>query len=388
MKSRILLVDDDPLVQELVKSILETAGFETDIAGDGFAALKLLREHAYRVTLIDYHLPEMDGYALAKLLRDIARSGTPLKLVGLTADRNGLAARRGADALFDAIMVKPFTPKSLIDLVSNAYPKNVERIDAVRDAAKALLAEPGFERARLAAVAFWRARDINELPQVFVVPEPTAAQALDLGICFDLVDRDEAELLILQNASGLDALSRIKAEGFNLPTVTLAQSLSSISDAHFRIGDPDSWSEVAELLITSRRACRASEKPLAVHPGEPQGSSRGDFDPFRRMTQLVGNERSDVLLARFSSMLERSFEHDYELHEDRQQLLEQARSTASIADTLGFSRLAETCRELETAVFTEKEIQKPLNRVKAAKLRSLRTLSQLRAPTPQVDFEK
>jgi CheY-like chemotaxis protein/HPt (histidine-containing phosphotransfer) domain-containing protein len=379
MTARILLVDDDSFGQDLTKGILNSAGFETDIAPDGFAALRLLREHPYRVAIVDYHLPEMDGYTLAKLLRDAAQtSGSPFKLVGLTADRDGLAARRGADALFEEIVSKPFEPQKLIELVWRILPSHGERISDVRNAANALLAEPGFDRARVAARAFWRARGLNEVPKVFTMPEPTADQAFNLSICFDLVERDAAEVLILLNVCGLEVLSRAREQHGNQlpPVVTLDKSLTAVSDVYFHVSDPDSWSEVAERLVSFRRTSQVTEKVFAVS-GVPEHLVHHDMQMFRKMTALVGNERSSALLARFSKILQSSFESGDELHGDRQLLLEQARATVSAAGILGFARLAETCRDLETALKEDTELEKPLDKVRAAKLRSLRTLSQL-----------
>ena len=378
MTPRILLVDDDPLGQDLAKGILNSAGFEADIAPDGFAALRLLREHPYGMALVDYHLPEMDGYTLAKLLRDVAgTSGSPFKLVGLTADRDGLVARRGANVLFETILAKPFEPQKLIDLVCKLLPANQKVID-VRNAANALLAEPGFDRARAAARAFWRARDLADVPKVFPIPEPTADQALNLGICFDLVEQDAAELLVLLNVCGLEALSRIRGQSGNRlpPVLTLDKSLTPISDVYFHVGDPDSWSEVAERLISFSRIAKAAAKPSVVSSA-PDNVVHHDLQVFRKMTALVGNERSSALLARFSQILESSFEQGYELQEERQLLLDQVRATVSAAGMLGFTRLAETCRDLEAALKEDRELGKPLDKVRAAKLRSLRTLSQL-----------
>jgi CheY-like chemotaxis protein/HPt (histidine-containing phosphotransfer) domain-containing protein len=379
MTARILLVDDDSFGQDLTKGILSSAGFQTDVAPDGFAALRLLREHPYRVAIVDYHLPEMDGYTLAKLLRDVAQTGSsPFKLVGLTADRDGLAARRGAAVLFDEIVAKPFEPQKLIELVCRILPSHAERISDVRNAANALLAEPGFDRARVAARAFWRARGLNEIPKVFTMPEPTADQAFNLSICFDLVERDAAEVLILLNVCGLEMLSRAREARANQlpPVVTLDQSLSAVSDVYFHVSDPDSWSEVAESLISFRRTSQVTEKVFAVS-GVPDHLVHHDMQVFRKMTALVGNERSSALLARFSQILQSSFDSGHELDGDRQLLLEQARATVSAAGILGFARLAETCRDLETALREDTELEKPLDKVRAAKLRSLRTLSQL-----------
>jgi len=83
------------------------------------------------------------------------------------------------------------------------------------------------------------------------------------------------------------------------------------------------------------------------------------------------------LLARFSQILEGSFEQGYELQDQRRLLLDQVRATVSAAGMLGFARLAETCRDLEAALKEDRELEKPLDKGKGSEASSLRTLSQL-----------
>jgi CheY-like chemotaxis protein/HPt (histidine-containing phosphotransfer) domain-containing protein len=381
MKPRILLVEDDPICQDLAKGILNAAGFETDVAPDGFSALRLLREQAHAVVIVDYHLPEMDGYALAKLLREVVVKGSaPFSLVALTADLEGLAARKEAHALFEATLAKPYDPHRLVEMVRKLLPADDRRIRDVRDAANALLAEPGIDRARAAARAFWRARNLDDVPRAFAIPEPTGDQAANLGICFDLVGWKDAELLILLNAGGIEMLSQIRElAGRQLPPVlTLDKSLTLVSDIFFNLSDPDSWSEVAERLGSFGRTVTIAGKTRETPAGADKGVHH-DLQLFRRMTALIGNERSVAILARFSQILESSFNVDDNDQVDRQLLLEQTRATASAAAMLGFSRLVETCEELEAAIYAGKELERTLDKVRAAKLRSLRTLAQLSA---------
>jgi len=248
--SQILLVEDDPLAQEIVSSILKSQDLTVDMASDGFAALRMLRETAYEVALVDYHLPEMDGYALAKLMRDISKGrDVPLRLVGVTADRHGLAARRGVDGIFDAILAKPFDPHELIGLLKGNFQLGAPRHDVAGNAA-ALLANPDFRRALDAATSFWQARGLQGLPKAAILPDPTADQIQEIQICFEVVDQASAELLLILDARGLQSLvrSRLDDPSSPLPVVTLDPSLAPVSDAYFSVADPASWSAVARLV--------------------------------------------------------------------------------------------------------------------------------------------
>ena len=256
MKPRVLLVEDDPIAQDLATAILLSAGFETDVAPDGFVALQLIRNHPYQIALVDYHLPEMDGYALAKLIRDAAKDrGRSVKLIGVTADRHGLAARRGADALFEMIIVKPFLPQKLIDLVSNAVAETSQpnqtssNISQVDEAALA-------DRARALVLQFWRTRGLTCRPRAFVFPAPSPWQAENLSTCFELVSEAAAELFILLHGGALDHLTKIRAQrsGGFVPIVSIERSAFSGCDLHFQIEESQSWDDLAKCLVGLRRS--------------------------------------------------------------------------------------------------------------------------------------
>jgi CheY-like chemotaxis protein len=244
---RILVVDDDPLASEIVHSVLQSQGHIADIASDGFEALQLLHAQPYALVLIDYHLPEMDGYALAKLVRNSGeRQPAPMRLVGITADRHGLAARRGVDRVFDAILTKPFPPAALLEQVTLATMSTPESADA----AMAFLAHPVLDRARMAARTFWQARGLPHLPRVAIYPAPSDQQTSDYRACFDVVDVASADLLLLLDVRGLQQmLVEQMADGARtLPAITIDPALKPVCQMCFDIADRDSWSMVAGLL--------------------------------------------------------------------------------------------------------------------------------------------
>ena len=71
MSARILIVEDDAILQEAIKSALEGKGFKVDATADGFCGLELLRKGSYDLALLDYQLPEMDGYVSARVFRGL-----------------------------------------------------------------------------------------------------------------------------------------------------------------------------------------------------------------------------------------------------------------------------------------------------------------------------
>lgn len=256
MSARILVVEDDPFAQNMLLAVFNGAGYEADVAPDGFAALRLLRENVYRIALIDYHLPAMDGYALAKLMRDPAWTGaSQLKLVAVTADRHGLAARADVDTLFDAILFKPFKPRELIGLLENADGGSEAHYGSshICDAAAAFIADPSIHRARAAAMSFWRARGLRGLPKAHVLPAPTADQATEISLCFDIVGWEAAELILLIDENGFESFSKLRRQHNSTPPVaSLNETLRASADVFFRVSDPNSWTEVARCLQWAR----------------------------------------------------------------------------------------------------------------------------------------
>ena len=221
MTTPILLVEDDPGAQELIGALCERAGYAVDVAGDGFLGLRLLSARGHAVALIDYHLPEMDGYALARLMRGIARPGAPIRLVGITADAHGLASRRGADGLFDAILAKPIVPERLFS--------TLERLTAPEPPARP-------ERPETPAAALWRRRGLPGRPRAILCPEVAPDEAAAIGQAFDLVAETEAcDVVLVAAEAGLDGLRALRAGGQAclVPSVAVGGNLGEACDLRF-----------------------------------------------------------------------------------------------------------------------------------------------------------
>jgi CheY-like chemotaxis protein len=240
--TRILLVEDDPDTQALIRALCESRGVGVDIAADGFLGLRLLSERRYGIVLIDYHLPEMDGYALARLMRELARSQGQVRLVGITADQHGLASRRGADTLFDAILSKPLDPEPLFAVLDGLVPS-----------------EPVAHALPAPVDALWRRRGLSDRPRAFLCPAPSATEAEAVAQAFTLADSAcDADLVLLIGESGLDGLRELRATGpaGPLPAFDLTGRLADACDGAFTVGDPDSWTALAttSLAFARRRA--------------------------------------------------------------------------------------------------------------------------------------
>jgi two-component system OmpR family response regulator len=93
-EARLLVVEDEPNIRELLSTSLRFAGFEVHTAGDGASALKLAESERPDLLVLDVMLPDMDGFAVTRRLRDqgrrmpvvflTARDATEDKITGLT----------------------------------------------------------------------------------------------------------------------------------------------------------------------------------------------------------------------------------------------------------------------------------------------------------------
>ena len=113
MKQRILVVDDEPDVLELVEYNLSGAGFSVITASDGAEALAKIRTHQPDLVILDVMMPEMDGTELCKLLRrDPATADIPIIL--LTARAGESDRVLGFELGADDYVTKPFSPRELV----------------------------------------------------------------------------------------------------------------------------------------------------------------------------------------------------------------------------------------------------------------------------------
>jgi chemosensory pili system protein ChpA (sensor histidine kinase/response regulator) len=117
VKRRVLVVDDSLTMRKVLARLLEREGFEVIVAKDGLDAMQLLQETTPDAILTDIEMPRMDGFGLARNIRDDARTmHTPLIMISSrTADKHqNLAKEIGVDAFFG----KPVQDDDLINKVN------------------------------------------------------------------------------------------------------------------------------------------------------------------------------------------------------------------------------------------------------------------------------
>jgi two-component system, OmpR family, phosphate regulon response regulator OmpR len=110
MLGRILLIEDDPRLAEMVESYLGGAGFQVTVAPRGAAAIALQERESFDILILDLMLPDMDGLEVCRRIR--ARADTPILM--LTARGDALDRVVGLELGADDYLPKPFEPRELL----------------------------------------------------------------------------------------------------------------------------------------------------------------------------------------------------------------------------------------------------------------------------------
>jgi DNA-binding response OmpR family regulator len=114
--TKVLAVDDDPVIQRLLQVNLEMEGYEVELAGDGEEALAKVREFGPAIVLLDIMMPKLDGWQVcAAMKEDPALASIPV--VFLSARAQDADVQRGNDLGAAAYITKPFDPIDLLELV-------------------------------------------------------------------------------------------------------------------------------------------------------------------------------------------------------------------------------------------------------------------------------
>ena len=110
MSSRILVVDDDVALAEMIGIVLQNEGYDVFFCADGSAALAQFQEHNPDLVLLDVMLPGMDGFDVCRAIRRV--SDAPIVMLTARSDTSDVVT--GLEAGADDYVPKPFKPKELV----------------------------------------------------------------------------------------------------------------------------------------------------------------------------------------------------------------------------------------------------------------------------------
>ena len=106
---RILIVDDDERIREIVRLYLEAEGYDIEEAENGNSALEMVRSGYFDLVILDLMMPGLDGWTVCKILR----KETKIPIIMLTAKGEENDRVLGFDLGADDYVVKPFSPREL-----------------------------------------------------------------------------------------------------------------------------------------------------------------------------------------------------------------------------------------------------------------------------------
>lgn len=127
MTARILIVDDDPHIRDVVRIAAQSAGFDTLEAANGQHALTHLQRGKVDLVVLDIGMPQMDGFDCCKEIR--ARSDVPILF--LTAQDHEVDRVLGFQLGADDFVSKPFSPRELVLRIKAILGRGKPRKDAV-----------------------------------------------------------------------------------------------------------------------------------------------------------------------------------------------------------------------------------------------------------------
>ncbi|PLY17052.1 MAG: hypothetical protein C0631_00525 [Sedimenticola sp.] len=122
---RVLLAEDNLVNQVVAMDMLELLGCRTDLAVNGLEAVEGIKNHHYDLLLMDCHMPEMDGFAATRAIRDTELEGNYMPIIALTADVEEGVYEKCRAAGMDDYLSKPFHQKALQEMLCKwLVPKN------------------------------------------------------------------------------------------------------------------------------------------------------------------------------------------------------------------------------------------------------------------------
>ncbi len=115
---KMLVVDDEPALIDLIRDVAESLGYEALVAENGAVALELLKHHKPELILCDLNLPDLSGTKICEIVKSLRPEPRMILMTG----------EIGADAkTCSGILRKPFGLKELADAIALGQPEAIER---------------------------------------------------------------------------------------------------------------------------------------------------------------------------------------------------------------------------------------------------------------------
>ena len=123
---KLLVVDDEPKIREVIREYAEFNGYEVTEAEDGMSAVGLCKLNQYDLVILDIMMPKLDGYSV---LRELKNRNVPVIMLSARAEE--FDKLMGFDLGTDDYMTKPFSPKELMARVKSILKRVQKSLDDV-----------------------------------------------------------------------------------------------------------------------------------------------------------------------------------------------------------------------------------------------------------------
>ncbi len=130
--SKILVVDDESKIREVIREYAEFEGHTVDEAEEGMQAVSLVKEHDYDLIVLDIMMPKLDGYSTCKEIKKIK----DIPVIMLSARSEEYDKLFGFELGVDDYMVKPFSPKELLARINVVIKRNKKASSTTEDILK------------------------------------------------------------------------------------------------------------------------------------------------------------------------------------------------------------------------------------------------------------
>ncbi len=120
-KSSILIVDDDEFLTETFKVILETVGYQVEIAASGMQAIHMTKDKNFDLIILDIKLPDINGDEVARIMK---KQGKKTKIVMITGYEKLAEGLKGEQVDVKEVLMKPVSPNSLLTVTKKVLQDN------------------------------------------------------------------------------------------------------------------------------------------------------------------------------------------------------------------------------------------------------------------------
>ena len=254
----ILVAEDNETNQKVLQHQLGMLGYAAEVAGDGREALAMWRSGRYALVLTDCHMPEMDGYELARAIRD-EEAGKHTPIMAITADALKGTQQRCLAAGMDDYLSKPVQLNPLHDKLLQWFPAETAEVNDT--ATPAASEEEG---------------DVTDVVDPAVLKEILGSDDAEMLADFyaDFLRGGEDTLNEIQQAYTAQDATELGGLGHRLKSSARTIGANALADCCFELeqaGKHGHWDAIEELVSTLPRHFAAVQAWVAERAGHSSG---------------------------------------------------------------------------------------------------------------------